>query len=420
MATMLILWSNDEEGRARIIAAVRIASDTSIRIVRIITRLNIGGPAIQAIELSARLQPPEYQTLLVHGRLGVAEGDMRHLLPSRRLFEVEHMPTLRRDIDPLADTAATAQIYQLLKRFEPTIVHTHMSKAGAVGRAAALLYNATARQRRRARLVHTYHGQVFDGYFSRATSSAFQTIDRVLGRRTDALIAVSDSVERDLVRRHGIATADRFHVVPLGLDLSDMAAIAPSDRIAARTALDIDPSAPVVAFVGRLTAIKQPLLFVEAARLIASRDDRIVFVVAGSGELENAMLRRSSALGLASRVHFLGWRRDVATVYAASDLLVLTSRNEGTPVALIEAMAAGVPGVCFAVGGVPDVIAGSEMGVLVPEGDITTLADAICELICDEQRRRAMGERARARALDRYRIERLVTDVTALYRRIIQ
>jgi hypothetical protein len=160
-----------------------------VRVARVITRLNVGGPAIQAIEMSARVEAHGFQTLLIHGRLGPGEGDMRYLVPSERTFDISDVPALRRELAPAADTAAVARVFQLLRAFRPAIVHTHMAKAGAVGRTAALMYNATAGRRAPARLVHTYHGHVLDGYFSAPAARAFTAMERILGLRT-MLIAV--------------------------------------------------------------------------------------------------------------------------------------------------------------------------------------------------------------------------------------
>jgi len=390
-----------------------------IRVARIITRLNIGGPAIQAIEMSARLDSMGCQTLLVHGRLGPGEGDMRYLVPNDRKFDMAYVPALRRELAPVADAAAVAGVFRRLCRFRPTIVHTHTAKAGTVGRAAALLYNASVGRHAPARLVHTYHGHVLEGYFAPWRTRGFTAIERALGRRTDALIAVSAAVRRDLLERYRIGTATSFRVVPLGFDLSPFAALGPADRLAARAALGLDASARVAALVGRLTTIKQPELFIEAADRIASADPRARFLVAGGGELETALRAATANRHLSERVRFLGWQRDIPAIYAASDVVVVTSRNEGTPVALIESMAAGVPGVGFAVGGVPDVILAPDLGVLVPAGDVKALAVAIQRLFDDDRGRAEMGARARASVVERFAVDRLAGDLAALYRELV-
>jgi glycosyltransferase involved in cell wall biosynthesis len=207
--------------------------------------------------------------------------------------------------------------------------------------------------------------------------------------------------------------------VPLGFDLAHLAAIDDRARLEARTALGLDESAQVVTTVGRLTAIKQHDLFIATAALVAQRNPRTLFLIAGDGELREALTTQVHGAGLASRVQFLGWRRDLATIYAASDVFLLTSRNEGTPVALIESLASGVPGVSTDVGGVRDVIETDAVGLLAPFGDAPALAAHVESLLNEPSRRRRMGERGRSLVVARYGIDRLVDDIDRLYRELL-
>jgi glycosyltransferase involved in cell wall biosynthesis len=389
----------------------------SVPVVRIITRLNIGGPSIQAATLTDRLEAHGFHTCLVHGQLGSGEGNMRYLL--KDTADAVYLTRLQRQVAPFADARVTAEIYALLRRVRPRIVHTHMAKAGAVGRVAAALYNQTAGRGTRARVVHTYHGHVLEGYFGRARSQAFVSVERALARVTDCLIAISPRIRDELVEEYRIGRASQYRVVPLGFDLSPFAAIDETARQAARAALSLDASAPTLTTAGRLTAIKQHELLLAAARRVADRHPDLVVLIAGDGERRDELETLARRLQLERQVRFLGWRRDLATLYAATDVFVLTSRNEGTPVALIEAMAAGVPGVSTDVGGVGDVIASADLGVRVAEGDAAAIADAITTLLAAPERRRAMGERARTHVLSRYTLDRLVADMAALYRALI-
>ena len=390
-----------------------------IRIARIITRLNVGGPAIQAVALSDRLESIGYHTLLVHGSVSPGEGDMSYLIPTSHRFEVEHVRTLRREIAPTADAATLASIVRRLSRFRPHIVHTHMAKAGSLGRAAAVLANMWRPHTGRARIIHTYHGHVLDGYFSPRAARAFTTAERMLARRSDALVAVSPAVRRDLIETHRIGSAGQFEVVPLGFDLQPFTRITDAERADAKRRFNLTPSARVVSLIGRLTSIKQPDVFLDIAARIAQADTDAVFLIAGGGDLELAARSQAARAGLDGRVRFLGWQRDMAAIYAASDLIALTSRNEGTPVALIESMAAAVPAVAFSVGGVPDVIATPDTGVLIRENDVEEFAAKTLALLRDDGARRAMGARARASVAQRYDLDRLVRDVDALYRRVL-
>ena len=345
---------------------------------------------------------------------------MRYLLsPS---VNVEHLPRLGRELSPADDYAAFRCVSAMVREFRPQIVHTHMAKAGAIGRAAATLYNRSVAPSDRARVVHTYHGHVLEGYFSPAKTALFVGVERLLARSTDRIIAISPAIRDELVRDHRIGRPEQYRVVPLGFDLSALAAIDDRARAAARVSLDIDQGAHVVATVGRLTAIKQHHLFLETARLIAQTNPSALFLIAGDGELRAALEETARDFGLAGRVRFLGWRRDLATIYGASDVFLLTSRNEGTPVALIESLAAGVPGVATDVGGVRDVLIESSgpVGLAAPYDDAAALADAVAKLLADASLRRAYGERGRVSVVARYGVDRLVDDIDALYRELLR
>jgi glycosyltransferase involved in cell wall biosynthesis len=388
-----------------------------LRVLRLITRLNIGGPSIQAITLSERLTPRGFTTRLVHGSLGEGEGDMRYLLTSPAA-EVEFVPRLRRELSPLDDYAAFARVSAILREFRPHIVHTHMAKAGAIGRAAAVLYNRSAAPRERARVVHTYHGHVLEGYFSPARTAFFVGLERLLARSTDRIVAISPAIRDELLMQHRIGRLAQYRVVPLGFDLSAFARIDDPARAAARESLGVPAAAHVVSTVGRLTAIKQHHLFLETARLVANQDPAALFLIAGDGELRAGLEQAARDFGLGDRVRFLGWRRDLATIYGASDVFLLTSRNEGTPVALIESLASGVPGVSTDVGGVRDVMS-PDVGFVAPSDDAAGLAAGVTALVGNLQLRRTMGERGRASVVARYGIDRLVDDIGALYRELL-
>jgi glycosyltransferase involved in cell wall biosynthesis len=387
------------------------------KILRIVTRLNVGGPSIQAIRLTTDLPPAGYATTLVHGRLGAGEGDMRELI-SRTDTDVRYLHVLGRPIRPLDDLRAFFAILAVLRQVRPDIVHTHMAKAGLVGRLAAITYNRTFGRTRPAQIVHTYHGHVLEGYFSRAASRIFVGLERQLGRHTDALIAVSPRIRTELVERFHIAAAGRFRTISLGFDLSSLLAIDDVARAAARASLDLPSRSLVLTTVGRLTAIKNHEVLIDAAERVAAACPDVLLLIVGDGELRGDLQRRAARLG--DHVRFLGWRRDLATVYGASDVFVLTSRNEGTPVALIEAMASALPTVSTEVGGVADVVTDETMGLLVPAGDASALVAAVVKLLKSPDLRREMGARARASVAARYDIGRLLADIDALYSDLLQ
>ena len=396
------------------------SSDTiahaSIPVLRVITRLNIGGPAIQAASLSPALLPRGFDVTLVHGSLSHGEGDMSYLLdPGTRTIFV---PTLTREIRPWSDTRALVALYLAMRRTRPLIVHTHMAKAGTLGRLAAVLYNLTRGARPRARIVHTYHGHVLEGYFGGFKTRAFIAFERLLARCSDALVAIAPAVRSELLDTYRIGADGLYHLIPLGFDLQSFAAVDGAAAVAARRELQIPDGAPVVTTVGRLTAIKDQLKLLTIARQVADRRPDLVVLIVGDGELRRELEAGAAAMQLRGNVRFLGWRRDLATIYAATDVFALTSRNEGTPVALIEAMASGVPGVATNVGGVPTVIADTSMGVLVPLDDDAAFVAGVMRLL-DDETRGEIGARARAHVLARFDRGRLVHDIERLYRQLL-
>ncbi len=378
-----------------------------------ITRLNIGGPSIQAARLTTALEGRGFNTRLIHGRLGPGEGDMSYLVSPTA--DTGYLPALCRQLSPLDDLRAFVGLYREYRRTKPSIVHTHMAKAGLLGRVAAAAYNLTRGSAPRARVVHTYHGHVLDGYFGPRMTAVFITLERILARITDTIIAISPEIRSELLDQYGIGGSGQYRVVALGFDLDGFASIDDEARARARRELGVPDGAPVITTVGRLTGIKQHQVFLDAFKLVADRHRHAIALVVGDGELRGAIEAHAAAIGVAPQIRFLGWRRDLATIYGATDVFLLTSRNEGTPVALIEAMASAVVGVSTDVGGVKDVIDSPEVGLRVPLGDTVALAAGVEALLADPARRRRMGELARSRVLARYGFERLVDEIAAVY-----
>jgi glycosyltransferase involved in cell wall biosynthesis len=388
-----------------------------MRVVRIITRLNIGGPSIQATELASRLRPHGVDTVLVHGQIADGEGDMEYLV--RPDVDVRRVQSLCRPVRPASDAEALFRILAVLRDVRPHVVHTHMAKAGALGRIAAAIYNRTTGRAAPARIVHTYHGHVLDGYFRSSAASFFTWTERRLAGVTDAIVAISPRIRMQLLEEFHVGRPDQYRIVPLGFDLSELVAVTDRDRVDARRTLDVPADAHVVTTVGRLTAIKHHRLFLDVAQRVVRNDPRALFLIAGDGELRPELEAHARALGIMDRVRFLGWRRDLAVLYAATDVFLLTSRNEGTPVALIEGLAAAVPGVSTDVGGVRDVIVSDQVGLLAPSGDTEALACQVSALLADPDRARRMGAKGRETTVARYHIDRLVHDIAALYRELV-
>ena len=385
-----------------------------IRVARVITRLNIGGPSIQTVTLADRLREHGFDTLLIHGRLADGEGDMSYLLRDRDV-KTALVPSLQRPVSPIADARAVAGILRELKAFKPQIVHTHTAKAGTTGRLAAIAYNRLSSIR--ARTVHTYHGHSLEGYFRHA--GPFVAIERLLALATDQLIAISPRIESELRDRYRIGRPEQWTMVPLGFNLTPLLAVDLAARAAARQALDLDADAPVITIVGRLTAIKQHELFLRVAHAVHQQRPTAIFTIVGDGERRREMEALAASLGLTNHVRFYGWRQDLATIYGAANVCVLTSRNEGTPVAVIEALAAGVPAVATDVGGVRDVLNDPVLGATAPDGDIDGLAAHVLSALSPEMQSPSAVAARRASATARYGLDRLVSDIADLYRALL-
>ena len=380
-----------------------------VRVLRVIARLNVGGPALHTTLLTERLDPRRYDARLVTGTEEPGEGNYL-ALHGKAPERVTVLPALGREVRGVADGVALAGLVRLMRRVRPHVVHTHTAKAGTLGRVAAHLTRVPV-------VVHTYHGHVFHGYFSPGRTRIFLGVERTLARWTDGLLAVSETVRRELLAL-GVGSPARFRVVPLGLDL-DRYGGADAARGILRAELGLPAEAPVVAIVARLVPIKAHEVFLEAARRVRQALPASRFLVVGDGERRAALEALAAELGLGTSVHFLGWRRDLERVYADATVVALTSRNEGSPTSLIEAMAAGRPVVATRVGGVPDLVEDGVTGRLVPPDDAGALATALVTLLRDPERRRTLGMAARERVFPAFTAARLVADVDALYAELL-
>ena len=384
-----------------------------IRVLRVIARLNVGGPSLHVSYLTEGLEARGYRTTLAAGRLSEGEGDMAFVAAGRGI-DVEWIPHLQREISPAQDVAVVRQLASLIRRERPHVLHTHTAKAGAVGRLAAL---ASGRARPPV-IVHTFHGHILKNEFDRVREGAFRTIERRLARVTDALVTVSPEVRDELVEI-GIAPATRFAVVRLGIDLSERVGGA-EEGAALRAGLGVPPERFTIGWVGRMTAVKQAGNVLVAARALRDRGCDTAVVMVGDGPDREMLERQARALGLDEDVFFVGFQQDVGPWFHAFDALLLPSRSEGTPVSAIESLAAGKPVVATRVGGVADVVHEGEDGYLVPFGDTHGAADRLQQLAADPELRRRLGATGRARILQRYRVPRLLEDVDRLYRSLLE
>jgi glycosyltransferase involved in cell wall biosynthesis len=389
------------------------ASDPPVKVLRVIARLNVGGPALHVAYLTAGLAERGYDTTLVAGTIARGEESMAFVADAHNVH-IETLSELHREISPIRDLRAILRLARLIRRERPAILHTHTAKAGAVGRIAALL----AGDARPPIVVHTFHGHVLRGYFGRTMTFGFRTLERWLARTTTSLVAVSPEVRDDLVALR-VAPASKFTVVRLGIDLAHRIASDGAQRRETRRQMGLRDDAFVVGWVGRMTAVKNTDSLVRALQALVDLGVDARLLLVGDGPDRDHLERYAHELGVMKRCLFLGYQEDVARFYDAIDALVLPSVNEGTPVSVIEALAAERPAVATRVGGTPDIIRDGIDGFLVDPADPGELAERLAELARDATRRAAMGAAGRARVLERYAVSRLIDDIDRLYRELL-
>jgi glycosyltransferase involved in cell wall biosynthesis len=380
-----------------------------VKIVHAIARLNVGGAALSVLELAAGQQRRGHDVLVVAGTIPPGERSMEHVAVELGVPYL-HVPALQRELAPRSDSEAIRTLRRIIRGRRANVLHTHTAKAGATGRLAAL---ASGRARPGA-VVHTFHGHVLSGYFDPRRERAFRVLERMLGWSTDALIAVSAEVRDDLVRL-GVAPAPKFAVIPYGFDLDARVGGPAANRSRIRSELELAEDAFVIGWAGRLTAIKRPLDLVR----VTAGVEGAVLVLVGDGEDRAAVVSLAEELGVSERVRFLGYRDDLGSLYAAFDVFLLTSANEGAPVVVIEALAAGVPVVATDAGGTSSVVDNGETGLLEPVGAVEQLQAAVERLRTDGPLRATMGELGTRRMRERFSVERMVDDTERLYRGIL-
>lgn len=373
-----------------------------IRVMRIIARMNVGGPAVQVSGLMRGFDNQVFKQELLTGYCSTDEADYLEKVATD--VQAIRIDGLGRSIKPRADLTALFAIIREIRRFKPDVIHTHTAKAGVVGRIASILSGHKSIR------VHTFHGHLLNGYFGAGKTKLVILVEKFLAHFTDQLLAVGAKVKDDLLAA-GIGNQNKFAVMPPGLQLAEV----PS-RAAARSELDLIDDGIYCAFIGRITQIKRPDRFLDVVSEIKSRGIDLHFIVAGAGELLDYCQNRAKAENLPIR--FLGWREDIEVILAAADFVLLTSDNEGTPLSLIQAGMVGIPAVATNVGSTNEIVLNDETGILT-DLSVGQLADAVAKIASDSDLRAKMGAAGKEYTLARYGVARLVKDHQDLYLRLI-
>ena len=372
-------------------------------VLHIITRLDRGGSAEVALDLAAGLRERGYRQRLITGYTRHPQEDIA-AFEERSGVPVTVLSSLRREVWPWNDAAALFQLVRLMLKWKPRLVHTHTSKAGTLGRIAAWLT-------RRPVVVHTPHGHVFYGYFSKPISVFFTVVERALAKTADRITTLTDMGRLDHLGLH-IGRPEQLQVISPGVHVERFAEIH-QVRESMRKKLGFGDER-VVGWVGRLTEIKDCATFLAAAAEVAAALPTAGFLVVGDGDLRESLEAQAERLGLSDRVRFMGHREDVPALMSAMDLFVLSSLNEGFGRVLVEAMAAGLPIVATLVGGVPEVVRHGETGLLVPAGEPAAMAEAVLAILQDMTMARRLWEAGRREAAA-HSVERMVSDFDELY-----
>lgn len=406
-----------------------------IKVLRIIARLNIGGPAIHTVLLTEGLNKDKFDSLLVCGTIAKDEGDMLYYAQAKNVAPYV-IPELRRELNPLNDLIAFLRICKLIAQEKPDIIHTHTAKAGTLGRLAGIFYNLLAGKR--IKLIHTFHGHVFEGYFGRFKTRLFIFIERFLAYFSSKVITVSSAVKEELVS-WGISGSDKIKVIPLGLELDRFLEL-PLSRLPIQGIRDPDSSGKEtgcclnIGIVGRLVPIKNHRLFLESAAEVIQDNPELDlrFKIIGDGELRAELEEFVRKLNLSSAVEFSGWQKDLPAVYADLDIVCLTSINEGTPVSLIEAMASGKTVVATDAGGVKDLVGArfdgaedglgfiaGERGIITKVPDVDSFSGALNFALRNEVTSKKMSAAGREFVREKFAKERLIKDIERLYEQVI-
>lgn len=392
------------------------------RVIRIMNRLAVGGPILNVAYLT-RYMAPDFETLLVVGEKEDHEKSAEFLMKQLGINYVL-VKGMGRSISPASDYLAYRKLRELIKGYKPDIVHTHAAKPGALGRLAASALKVPV-------IVHTFHGHVFHSYFNSAKTRFFINTERYLGKKSNAIIAISEQQKKELVQDFRIAPADKFRVVPLGFDLDRFQTDQEEKRQKFRTEFGLADDEIAIGIIGRLVPIKNHYLFLKAiAYVLNNTQKKVKAFIIGDGETRKDLEALSTEVGIKfstenDPVHlhplvFTSWRSDVDFINAGLDIICLTSFNEGTPVSLIEAQAANKPIVSTRVGGISDIVMEGETGLLADVQDADLFCAHLLSLVNDDELRKRLGENSQSKVMERFSYQRLVRDMSRLYFQLLE
>ncbi len=387
------------------------------KILRITNRFNLGGPTYNVAYLSKYLAP-EFETLLVGGTKDESEEGSEYIVENLGLKPLI-IPEMRREINFRNDYLAYKRLKEIIREFKPDIVHTHAAKAGALGRLAAISCGVPV-------IYHTFHGHIFNSfYFGKLKTAFYKVIEQYLARKSTKVIAISAIQAEELVNQHKIFKAEKLLMVPLGFDLQKFQDRLPEKRKSFRVRYKIGEDEIVISIVGRLVMIKNHTLFLEAIRLLKdATSKKIRIMIVGDGVERTNIEKKASELQLEfshgeaeqfKTITFTSWIKDIDWVCAGSDIIALTSLDEGTPVSLIEAQAANKPIVSTNVGGIENVVLSGQTALLSENNNLSLFAANLIKLVEDDDLRLKMSSLGWEHVKNKFHYTRLVADVRTSY-----
>ena len=383
-----------------------------IKILRIINRFNIGGPVYNAVLLSA-FMPEEYETLLIGGMPEENEANSLYIAEKYGISPVL-ISEMQREPNLMNDNSALKKIKEIIRRFQPDIVHTHASKAGALGRKAAFDCGVPI-------VIHTFHGHIFHSYFSWWKTKLYQLIERRLSKKTTGIIAISAIQKNELSLKYKICHPSKIKIIPLGFDLSPFNENLKEKREHTRNSYALEGSDIAVAIIGRLVAIKNHQMFLDIIEKVNQKTrKKVVYFIVGDGEESDNIQESIKPLKEKGMdIRMTSWIKDIATFNAGMDIICLTSKNEGTPVSLIEAQAAGIPIIATNVGGIKDIILEDKTGYIVNTDDIDGFAEKLWELIENENKRQEMSQNGWTFVKDKFQYTKLISNMDEYYKSLL-
>jgi glycosyltransferase involved in cell wall biosynthesis len=392
------------------------------KVLRIINRFNLGGPTYNVAYLTKYISP-EFETLLVGGAKDESEESSGFIVENLGLKPII-VEEMMREINIKNDYSAYKKIKKIIQEFKPDIVHTHASKAGTLGRLAAISCNVPI-------IVHTFHGHVFHSYFGKFKTTFYKNIERYLAKRSTAIIAISEKQKQELVEIHKICIPEKVHVIPLGFDLSKFQVNQEEKRKTFRLKYNLDDDEIAISIIGRLVPVKNHALFLEGLKKISEKTSKKIraFII-GDGESRIEIEAKAKALNIPfvdgtktnekSLLTFTSWIKEIDLALAGSDIVTLTSFNEGTPVSLIEAQAANKPIVSTNVGGIENVVKPDETALLCENNNIPEFSSQLLKLIENPNLRLQMEQKGWIHVHEKFHYSRLVSDMENLYVKLLK